>query len=209
MVGQRAVRATTDNPYLFQTVKDGVDIVAAAEHYGLKPDRRGWCSCPFHGEKTPSFHLRDQRGHCFGCGWSGDVLDLVSGMLHVGPLEAVKELNSAFCLGIDLDAPVDTEAVARAAAARRERERFKQWREETIRVLTACFYNLWQSILRSEGTPETGVSAAHAEALRYIGTVEYYLDVACFGKEDEIKENRKTLEKMKQKVKEANMNEKR
>jgi len=33
-----------------------------------------WACCPFHGEKTPSFHCDDRRGryHCFGCGVSGD-----------------------------------------------------------------------------------------------------------------------------------------
>lgn len=33
-----------------------------------------WACCPFHGEKTPSFHVDDRRGHyhCFGCGASGD-----------------------------------------------------------------------------------------------------------------------------------------
>ncbi len=33
-----------------------------------------WACCPFHGEKTPSFHCEDKKGryHCFGCGVSGD-----------------------------------------------------------------------------------------------------------------------------------------
>jgi DNA primase len=33
-----------------------------------------WACCPFHGEKTPSFHANDRKGryHCFGCGVSGD-----------------------------------------------------------------------------------------------------------------------------------------
>jgi DNA primase len=33
-----------------------------------------WACCPFHGEKTPSFHAEDRKGryHCFGCGVSGD-----------------------------------------------------------------------------------------------------------------------------------------
>jgi DNA primase len=31
--------------------------------------------CPFHGEKTPSFHVNRDKGffHCFGCGAGGDV----------------------------------------------------------------------------------------------------------------------------------------
>lgn len=33
-----------------------------------------WACCPFHGEKTPSFHADNRKGryHCFGCGASGD-----------------------------------------------------------------------------------------------------------------------------------------
>ncbi|MBX4335074.1 DNA primase [Bartonella raoultii] len=41
-----------------------------------KPSRGDfWCCCPFHGEKTPSFHCDDRKGryYCFGCGVSGDI----------------------------------------------------------------------------------------------------------------------------------------
>ncbi|MGT2467249.1 CHC2 zinc finger domain-containing protein [Mesorhizobium atlanticum] len=32
-----------------------------------------WACCPFHGEKSPSFHCEDKKGryHCFGCSVSG------------------------------------------------------------------------------------------------------------------------------------------
>ncbi|HWK68591.1 MAG TPA: CHC2 zinc finger domain-containing protein [Rhizobiaceae bacterium] len=45
-----------------------------------------WACCPFHGEKTPSFHCDDGRGHfkCFGCGASGD---------HFGFLMAIDGLS--------------------------------------------------------------------------------------------------------------------
>lgn len=36
--------------------------------------------CPFHNEKTPSFHVNDEKEfyHCFGCGAHGDVIDFVA-----------------------------------------------------------------------------------------------------------------------------------
>lgn len=180
------MRATTDNPYLFQMVKDGVDIEEAARRYGLEPDRKGWCRCPFHGEKTPSFHLYHQRGKCFGCGWSGDVVDLVAGILSVGPLEAVKELNQAFGLGIDLEAPADTLELARARAQRREKEQLRQWREGVIRVLTRHFRTL--HLARVHGAlndPEKGVSDCYAAAVREIDRVAYYLDFLSYCSEEE------------------------
>jgi len=35
--------------------------------------------CPFHKEKTPSFHVREDKGfyHCFGCGAHGSVFDFL------------------------------------------------------------------------------------------------------------------------------------
>src|SRR5262245_46953422 len=37
-----------------------------------------WACCPFHQEKTPSFHVLDAKGifNCFGCGEKGDVFAL-------------------------------------------------------------------------------------------------------------------------------------
>ena len=41
--------------------------------------------CPFHNEKTPSFHLDYYKGlwHCFGCGKGGDLFTFVSEMEHL------------------------------------------------------------------------------------------------------------------------------
>ncbi|TDW31557.1 DNA primase [Cryobacterium psychrophilum] len=50
--------------------------------------------CPFHDERTPSFHVRSQVGfyHCFGCGESGDVYSFLQKMDHVTFSEAVERL---------------------------------------------------------------------------------------------------------------------
>ncbi|WP_433598974.1 DNA primase [Nocardia sp. CA-135953] len=50
--------------------------------------------CPFHDEKSPSFHVRPNHGlyHCFGCGEGGDVFAFLQKVEHVGFVEAVEQL---------------------------------------------------------------------------------------------------------------------
>ncbi|WP_295947450.1 DNA primase [uncultured Bartonella sp.] len=53
-----------------------------------------WGCCPFHGEKTPSFHCEDRKGryHCFGCGVSGDIFTFVTEIDGIPFPEAVERL---------------------------------------------------------------------------------------------------------------------
>ncbi len=50
--------------------------------------------CPFHDEKSPSFHVRPNHGHfhCFGCGEGGDVYAFVQKIEHISFVEAVEML---------------------------------------------------------------------------------------------------------------------
>lgn len=50
--------------------------------------------CPFHNEKSPSFHVRPNHGHfhCFGCGEGGDVFAFVQKIEHASFVEAVELL---------------------------------------------------------------------------------------------------------------------
>jgi DNA primase len=54
--------------------------------------------CPFHQEKTPSFHVSPDRGlyKCFGCGKAGDALRFVMETEHLGFTEAAEALASRF-----------------------------------------------------------------------------------------------------------------
>ncbi|QTN35982.1 DNA primase [Cognatishimia activa] len=53
-----------------------------------------WAPCPFHHEKTASFHVDDQKGfyYCFGCHAKGDMFKFVQETENVGFMEAVKIL---------------------------------------------------------------------------------------------------------------------
>lgn len=79
-----------------------VDVVGA--HVSLKSAGVGSLRglCPFHDEKSPSFHVRPQVGfyHCFGCGESGDVYSFVQKIDQVSFTEAVERLAER--LGIEL-----------------------------------------------------------------------------------------------------------
>ncbi|MFE6924772.1 DNA primase [Nocardia sp. NPDC057663] len=50
--------------------------------------------CPFHDEKSPSFHVRPNHGlfHCFGCGEGGDVYKFLQQIEHIGFVEAVEQM---------------------------------------------------------------------------------------------------------------------
>ena len=50
--------------------------------------------CPFHDEKSPSFHVRPNHGHfhCFGCGEGGDVYSFLQKQEHISFVEAVEQL---------------------------------------------------------------------------------------------------------------------
>ncbi|QPK81764.1 DNA primase [Schaalia sp. ZJ405] len=54
--------------------------------------------CPFHDERTPSFHVRPQLGmwHCFGCDEGGDVISFVQKINHLPFAEAVEMLAQRY-----------------------------------------------------------------------------------------------------------------
>lgn len=71
-----------------------------------------WGCCPFHGEKTPSFHCEDRKGryHCFGCGVTGDHFRFLTDLEGVSFPEAVEQI--AGLAGVPMPKP-DAEAARR------------------------------------------------------------------------------------------------
>jgi DNA primase len=72
-----------------------IDEIIGA-HVALKPAGVGTLKglCPFHDERSPSFHVRPAAGryHCFGCGEGGDVISFVMKLDGLGFAEAVEYL---------------------------------------------------------------------------------------------------------------------
>ena len=81
-----------------ERIRQRLDIVeVVGETVALKPAGRDQYKglCPFHGEKTPSFHVHQERGffYCFGCGAKGDVFDFVMREQGVDFFEALQTLG--------------------------------------------------------------------------------------------------------------------
>ncbi len=76
--------------------------------------------CPFHGEKTPSFHVDPEKGffHCFGCNVGGDVFKFLELHEKIGFAEAVKMLAQK--AGMTLPEPTEGDPSARQDSALRE-----------------------------------------------------------------------------------------
>src|SRR3989454_10614750 len=107
----------------FDTVKERVDIVRVIGEHGvvLKKSGRGFTGlCPFHNEKTPSFHVNvDTRSYkCFGCSESGDVFTFLEKVDGLTPAEALKVLAER--AGVELTSrrdPAEQEREKRLLAA--------------------------------------------------------------------------------------------
>lgn len=92
---------------IVQVVQEYVSLrKAGASYKGL---------CPFHAEKTPSFHVNQDKGffHCFGCGVGGDVIKFVELQEKLGFTDAVRLLARKFGLTVPETGPDANEADAR------------------------------------------------------------------------------------------------
>ncbi len=76
--------------------------------------------CPFHSEKTPSFHVDPEKGffHCFGCNVGGDVFKFLELHEKVGFTDAVRTLAQK--AGMSLPEPTEGDPAARQDSALRE-----------------------------------------------------------------------------------------
>lgn len=93
--------------------------------------------CPFHNEKTPSFHVSTAKQiyKCFGCGEGGDVISFIMKVENLEFMDAVKFLANR--CGVEINTNIDEET-------KRKLEKIKKFQE--IHVVAARFFyaNLMQ-----------------------------------------------------------------
>jgi len=92
-------------PDVKEEIRRRTDLLAlVGAHASLKKSGRYYKAlCPFHQEKTPSFHVDPERGlfHCFGCGAGGDVFDFLMRTASLTFVEAAYELARRAGVAID------------------------------------------------------------------------------------------------------------
>ncbi len=169
---------------VFETVKQSVTIREAAERYGIEVKRGGMACCPFHDDKNPSMKLNEEYFYCFGCGATGDVIDLTARLYNLSPKEAAEKLAQDFGLIYDSQAPPRRNYVHQKTEARK----FREDRQRCYRVLSDYYYLLkkWEAD-HSPRTPEEKPHPRFVEAIHKKIYVEYLLDLFLYESEEEQK----------------------
>lgn len=86
VIGQETIDRVRAHTAIVALVGESVKLQKRGRsHQGL---------CPFHKEKTPSFHVNEERGfyHCFGCGAHGDAFRFLMELEGLSFVEAIRRL---------------------------------------------------------------------------------------------------------------------
>ncbi len=164
---------------LFQKIKSAITVPQAAKVYGMEPDRRSMVCCPFHSDNTPSMKLNDTYYYCFGCGATGDVIDLTAKLFSLNPRQAAEKLVHDF--GLDPDKP-PANAIALLLPKRGLTDEQRADVAYCLRVLTDYLDLLhdWRERYKPT-TPEEPLDERFVEALHMTETVEHLTDWVAFG----------------------------
>jgi DNA primase len=127
---------------IIEEIRNRTDVVAViGRHVELQKSGRTWKGCcPFHGERTPSFHVYPEDKHfkCYGCGEYGDVFKFLQ------KLEGKEFPEVVRSLAAEVGVEIPEETVEDSAEARRRRK-------ERAEALAACeaAARYWQARLAS------------------------------------------------------------
>ncbi len=184
-------------------IRERTDIIQIiGEHVRLNPSGNSYKAlCPFHKEKTASFHVIPDKQiyHCFGCGKGGDVFSFLMELEHLTFPEVVKFLAARE--GIEIPEEYDPEADRKAdlynyldraacffetclydsSAGTQAREYLKKRKisSESAKKFRVGFApNAWDSIVHRLGrTPEDLASLEKAGLIKERSQGEGYYDV--------------------------------
>ena len=165
---------------VFDAIVATVPVKAAAERYGLRPNRAGMARYPFHDDHTPSLKLNEDYFYCFGCGAKGDVVDLVAKLFDLKPFDAACKLAADFVVDVELTDTVPQNS--RSDLLRCQR------------ILNEYLDLLYRWKVRYRPTCENQIPAdRYVEACQMLATVEYMASLLASG---EPEQQRRLAEKL-------------
>lgn len=150
-----------------ETVQKILDTARVEEVVGdfVTLRKRGadlWACCPFHGEKTPSFHVIPSKGqyYCFGCHKGGSAVGFIMDYEHLSYVEALRYLARKYNIEI-----VEKEETAEDIANRQ--------RNESLLLVSEYAGNFFKEQLRTEEGRSVGLEYFHSRGLED-ATIEKY-----------------------------------
>lgn len=164
---------------LYQKIKSAITVRQVGEMYGMEPDRHGMVCCPFHSDSDPSMKLNDTYYYCFGCGATGDVIDLTAKLFSLNPRQAAEKLVHDF--GLDPDKP-PANAIALPLPKRGLTDEQRADVAYCLRVLTDYLDLLHDWRERYKPTsPEEPQDERFVEALHMTDLIEHLTDHIAYG----------------------------
>jgi hypothetical protein len=174
---------------IFETVKNGTNMIDVAEHYGIPVRRDSFVNCIFHNDKHPSMKLYKDHYHCFACGAHGDVIAFAAHLFEVSPYEAAKKIAADF--RIDNSTPY------------RKSENKVSLLKEYISVLESNRDKYCPC------SPDEDLHPLYVEGVQQLPTYQYYLDALMSASKEErnecIKSERRFWNELRNKLRQSRM----
>lgn len=164
---------------LFQTIKAAVTVKQAAALYGLPITTTGMTCCPFHEDHTPSMKLNDAYYYCFGCGATGDVIDLTARLFDLSSLQAARKLVQDFDLSPDKP-PSGAVALSKPPTVSSDAQ------QEDVSYCLRVLHDYHDLLTRwrikyAPHSPEESLDERFVEALHMLDAVDDLMDRLAFG----------------------------
>lgn len=167
-------------------IQNRVTMKEVAEFYGVTFDHNGFAKCPFHSEKTASFKVQKNKwGHCFGCGWNGDVIKFLVDLFGLPFQAACERLNIDFNLALPIMRK-PTLREQRNAEVRHKAVQAERAKQEADKLYEhELYWALWEAWIICDNAirdfaPVNACDVIHpfyAEALKKIDKINYYIDL--------------------------------
>ena len=164
---------------LFKTVKESVTVKQAAALYGLPVTTTWMTRCPFHEDHTPSMKLNDTYYYCFGCGATGDIIDLTAQLFGLSSFQAARKLAQDFGLGPDKP-PSGAVALSKPPTVSSDAQ------QEDVSYCLRVLHDYHGALTKwrtefAPRSPEEALDERFVEALHMLDVVDDLMDRLAFG----------------------------